>query len=57
MKSTAQSTSNVTEKLSEELQLCKEKVSSLEDQNDQLELQGSKVIKLINSNYLIAESK
>jgi len=42
---TVHSTSNVTEELSEELQLCKEKVSSLEEQNCQLDLQGSKVMK------------
>ena len=44
---TAQSMSNTTEKLSEELQLCKEKISSLEEQNRQLDLQGSKVIKIL----------
>ena len=38
-----QSTSNITKKLSEELQLCKEKVTLLEEQNRQLDLQGSKV--------------
>ena len=39
------STSNVTEELTKELHLCKEKNSSLEEQNRQLDLQGSKVIK------------
>ena len=38
-----QSMSNIAKKHSEELQLCKEKVSSLEEQNCQLDLQGSKV--------------
>ena len=47
---TAQSTSNITGELSEELQLCKEKVSSLEEQNRQLDLEGSKVINLIATN-------
>ena len=41
----AQSTSNITEKFSEELQQCKEKISSLQEQNHQLDLQGDKVIK------------
>ena len=37
----AQSTSNI----SEELQLYKEKIFSLQEQNHQLDLQGGKVIK------------
>lgn len=41
----AQSTLNITEKFSEELQQCKEKISSLQEQNHQLDLQGDKVIK------------
>ena len=40
---TVQSTSNITKELNEELQLCKEKISSLEKENCQLNLQGSKV--------------
>lgn len=47
----AQSTSNITEKFSEELQLSKEKISSLQEQNHQLDLQGGKVInKTFDSN-------
>lgn len=41
---TAQSMSNVTGELSKEVQLCKEKIASLEEQNHQLDLQGGKVI-------------
>lgn len=33
--------------LSEELQLCKENISSLEEQNRRLDLQGGKVMKIL----------
>ena len=52
-----QSTSNIAKKHSEELQLCKEKVSSLEEQNCQLDLRGSKVKVYVTSGRLFPQVK